>query len=137
MSTFTVLLVPNIPPGSTMLPTKKVSVCWLPAVVSNVCATPVAELLVPVRSSHCAPQCAGKEKPPWVNVPLTIATLPVAPVTFQCGNVVPVLNRSKLPPPTIGCSNEPLPSTFVVGINLNWFPAGGGTTDVPDSGPLP
>lgn len=51
-NTLTVLLVPNIPPGFTTLPTAKLSEQSVPAVVATVWATPVALSETPVRSSH-------------------------------------------------------------------------------------
>src|SRR5665213_2650981 len=58
INTLTVLEEPNTPVESTMFPTENATLYVSPIVVSNVCATPVAVLLNPVRSSDCNPDVA-------------------------------------------------------------------------------
>jgi hypothetical protein len=95
--TSTVLVVPYMPPGFTMLPMAKVRVYGVCATVATVCETPVAVLLDPVRSSHCFPLLAGKVIPPSTNVVLTTPTFPAAPTTFQWENDEPLANGTKAP----------------------------------------
>src|SRR5437773_2450399 len=64
ISTSTVLVVPNGPPGFDTFPTQNDRSYAVPADVATVCSTPSPAFeLAPVKSSHCAPSCAGKEKP--------------------------------------------------------------------------